>query len=99
MSATNVFGPDRDDKPGITSKPGRPPAQITNFMAESGAIHSRSRGWLPAVTLMMATDDGKQMVGTIESGEELVEIACSIIMAYWRSQRDVAAGIADGSLR
>jgi len=99
VNRDTIFGPNRDDRPGITMKPGIPPAQLTDFLAESGVLHSRSQGWLPAVTLMLATDDDKRLVAVVPTGPELLEIICSLCIAYWRSQEDLAAGIADGTLK
>lgn len=94
----NVFGPDRDESPGITPKPGQLPPQFTDFMVESCAMHSRSRGWLPAVTIRNATMDGSGIVGCMEVGPALFEIIESLQVAAVRARLDVDTGIADGVL-
>lgn len=78
--------------------PGQLPPQFTAFMVESAAMHSRSRGWLPAVTIRIATIDGAGIVGCMEAGPELLEIANNIITAHARAHLDVQAGIDDGTL-
>lgn len=98
MMTDNVFGPDRDGPPGITPVPGHAmPAQFTDFMVESMAIHSRSRGWLPGIVIRIATDDGAGIVGCMET-TKVDELVDSFLMAAERAIVDVRVGVADGTL-
>lgn len=99
MSDDSVFGPGHDREPGITPVPGQMPPQFIEFMVESAAMHSRSRGWLPAVIIRTATMDGSGLVGSIEVGPELDEIIESLMIAKERAKLDVEVGIAKGHLR
>lgn len=99
MSDDSVFGPSRDSKPGIEMIPGsKMPPPIIEWMTESSAMHSRSRGWLPAVIIKMATLDGVAMIGIIECDDQLADIINGLVTAYARATADVAVGIADGTL-
>jgi len=99
MTDDPIFGPDHDREPGITPVPGQLPPQIVECMVESAALHSRSRGWLPAVVIRIATADGAGLAGSIEAGPEILEIARHIVEAHERAQLDVRRAIADGTLR
>lgn len=94
-----MFGPDRDGEPGITPVPGSMPPQITDWMTESAAIHSKSRGWLPAVVVRIATEDGAGLVGSIKVGPELLEIIEGMATAIVRGAEDVHQAIKDGTLK
>ena len=88
----------RDEPPGI--KPVRSsvtPSQITEHHIESMAMHSRSRGWLPAVRIEIFTEDGAGLVGSmlVEDVVELVEI---LLTAAERAPLDLAAAVRDGVL-
>jgi hypothetical protein len=91
-----IFGPDRDEAPGVTPQPGRLPAQFVEFMVESAAMHSKSRGWLPAVVVRSATDDGAGLVGSMEVDDRYWEWVESLITAGERAVEDVAAVLRDG---
>ena len=94
MSDDTIFGPGYDREPGITPVPGQLPPPLIEWMSESAAMHSRSRGWLPCVVIRVATMDGSGLVGSIECGDELDEIIGGLIMARDRARLDVkAAGL------
>ena len=94
MSDDTIFGPGHDREPGITPVPGQLPPQVIEWMTESAAMHSRSRGWLPCVVVRIATMDGSGLVGSIECGPELDEIIEGMIIARDRARLDVeAAGL------
>jgi hypothetical protein len=95
---SGIFGPDRDDAPGITPQVGKLPPQFTDMMVESAAIHSRSQGWLPCVVIRLATEDGAGLVGTVVVGRELAEFSHSLSMAAARAVEDVKVGLQDGTL-
>jgi hypothetical protein len=98
MTDESMFGPGHDRDPGIQWGVGAMPPPFIEFMVESSAMHSRSRGWLPSVIIRTATMDGSGLVGVIECGAELDEIIESLIVARDRAKLDVEVGIADGTL-
>ena len=101
MSETrhNIFGEDRDDAPGITMVPGKMPPQITDAMSESSAIHSKSRGWIPAIILSFAAEDGTTFKGVIEVNDALADIVENIGICCLRAGEDVRIGIEKGILK
>lgn len=92
------FGPGHDREPGITPVPGQLPPQFTEFMVESAAMHSVSRGWVPAVVVRCATDDGAGIVGTLEVNDAFWEWVDSLITAGERAPLDVESGKKAGVL-
>jgi hypothetical protein len=99
MSDDSIFGPDHDRAPGIeVLAGGQMPPPLIEWMTESSAMHTRSRGWLPAVIVKMATLDGAAMIGIIECGPELDDIIQGLVVAKDRAVLDVQVGIADGTL-
>lgn len=94
----NVFGPNQRGPAGITPVPGQMPPQTTDWMVESGAMHSKSRGWLPAVVIRIATEDGAGIVCCTEVGPNLDEIIANMREASRVARRDVAVAIRKGQL-
>lgn len=99
MNDDPMFGPSRRDPDGLTAVPGKIPAQVTEWMVESCAMHTRSTGWVPAVIVRFATDDGAGLVGTIPVGESLDEIIQTFREAAQAARRDVATALARGDIR
>lgn len=94
MNDETVFGPGHDREPGITPVPGSTPPFVIEWMSESAAVHSRSKGWLPAVVVRIATMDGSGLVGTLVVDEKLDEIIEGLTIARDRARLDVkAAGL------
>lgn len=92
-----LFGPDRDERPGVTLVPQAVmPAQVVEFEVESSALRSRSRGLIPAVVFRIVTDDGAGLTCSIAVGDELVEIHENIATAMERAVEDVAVALRDG---
>lgn len=93
-----IFGPDRDEEPGLTFQPEHEvPPQFIEITSESAAVHSESRGWIPVVVIRLATDDGAGLIGMIEVGEDLTTIIKGIHTAGQRALDDLAAGHKDGT--
>ena len=98
MSGENVFGPDRDMPPGVYPVPGKLPPQATDFMIESAVMHSKSRGWLPAVVIRIATDDWAGLVCSMETGPHVEKIIADLRLAARRSRADLAVALRNGAL-
>ena len=88
------------DQPGLTPVPAREaPPQITDVKVASGAMRSRSKGWLPCVVLTVITEDGAGITGCFPADEQLVGIATHIVEAGVRATEDVAAALRAGTIR
>lgn len=99
MSDESLFGPDRENEPGLTSIPHAVvPPQVVEFAAESMGLHSRSQGWLPAVKIMIASDDGSGFTCCIEVGPELDKILNDLRLCAQAARRDVAVAIRKGMI-
>lgn len=99
MTDDSIFGAGHDREPGIELLAGgKMPPPLIEWMSESSAMHSRSRGWLPAIIVKLATADGAAMTGIIEVGPELDDIIEGLVVAKNRAVLDVAVGIKDGTL-
>lgn len=99
MSDERIFGPDRNDPPGITPVPHRAtPPQLVEWSTESCAIHSKSQGWLPAVSIALATEDGAGITAMIPVGPDLDHIINGLREASRAARRDVAMAIRRGDL-
>lgn len=85
----NIFGPDRDDEPGITPQPGRIPPQLTNVMVESAGMVSRSLGVVPCVVLRFYDEEGGGYVCSIAVGDDLKKIISDMRTAGARAIVDV----------
>lgn len=100
MTDECVFGPSEKRPDGVYPQPAAVlPPQITDWMVESCAIHSASRGWLPGVVIRIATDDGAGMVCSVVVGDALTEIVQNLRVAAQAARRDVATALARGDLR
>ena len=89
---------DRDDPPGITMIPHQKmPSQITNHHIESMAMHSRSRGWLPAVRIEIVTEDGAGAVGSMLVDDVLTFVEV-LLAAAERAPLDLAEAVRKGVL-
>lgn len=68
------------------------PAQILEVLVESGAVHSRSQGFLPTVVLRLKDDQGKSYVGYLRADEgSAAKIATDIMECIQASHRDLQA--------
>lgn len=99
MSDDQPFGPDRDDPPGLTPLPGHAmPPQLTDFHVESCALHSQSRGWLPAITVRARAGDGVSVTFVMVADHNVTEIANSLQAAAKRARLDLREATKRGQL-
>lgn len=88
----------RDEPPGIKLvRSSVTPSQIAEHHIESMAMHSRSRGWLPAVRIEIFTADGAGLDGSMLV-EDVVEFVEVLLTAAERAPLDLAAAVRDGVL-
>lgn len=88
----------RDEPPGIKLvRSAVTPAQITEHLVESMAMHSRSRGWLPAVRIEILTEDGAGLVGSMLV-DDVIEFVEILLTAAERAPLDLDAARRTGTL-
>lgn len=87
---------DRDEAPGIREIPSQAlPPFITEHVVESCAVHSRSKGWLPAVRIEIHTADGNGLVGTV-TVDDAIAFVDIILDACERAEQDYTAAVMNG---
>lgn len=85
---------DRELLPGLYDEVPAPP-QIIDVLIETGAMRSRSEGYLPALVFTFKTDDGETFTGMMRcDGPETASIATDIMDATMAARRDVHAAAA-----
>ncbi len=85
-----------DIEPGLRIVPGHwLPPFIEEHHIESCAVHSRSKGWIPAVTLRLVGSDGSGFVGTL-TADDAVELVEIILAAAERADIDITAAVING---
>lgn len=85
----------RDEPPGLRLVPGGKPPQIVSHTIESGVMHSRSLGWMPAVIIEMTNDDGHTTAGAMLADDAL-DLVEKLLTAVERSEQDYTAAVMDG---